>query len=309
MKLLVILLLSWLAPVALAQECNYSVSLNNFTGNVSDSAQTVAHAMTVARPTNSSTANCSNYHVYFGKGQANDYQRRAYNGTASLTYNLYRTVNQGNILKDFGDATNGEFITGSSDNPNTPTTLTFFVGFPDLNTIFTQSPAGVYTDVVPIHIYRVRQNGNIEYQTTRNLTISFNLPRYAELSIVPENSPHDANNTTYVMDFGTIEPAEELRADLWVKGNVGYGVMLSSINGGQLRLSAGGTSAVPYQIRVGSGSFFTPAPAGTQFTVAQRNAGTSTAGERYNLRVRLGNFGQLEDGDYQEVITITVQAW
>lgn len=297
------------AAAAWGQNCNYSVGLGNFTGNVGPVAQTVEHTATVTRPTNSSTANCTNYRVYFGKGNANSYQRRAYSGNSSLTYNLYRTVNQGNILKDFGDALTGEFLSGAVPTPNVAGSISFFVGFPDLNSIFTQSPAGVYTDVVPINFYQVRQNGNVEYVTTRNLTISFNLPRYAELSIVPENSPHDANNTTYVMDFGTIEPSEELRADLWVKGNVGYGVMLSSMNGGQLRLSAGGTSAVPYQIRVGSGSYFTPAPAGTQFTVAQRNAGTSTAGERYNLRVRLGNFGQLEDGDYQEVITITVQAW
>jgi len=183
------------------------------------------------------------------------------------------------------------------------------VGFPDLDSIFTQSPSGVYTDVVPIQFYRVRSNGQVEYDTTRYLTISFNLPRYAELSIVPENSPHDASSTTYVMNFGTMVQNEELRADLYVKGNVGYGVMLSSMNGGKLMPTSGGNSSVPYQIRVGNSGYLTPSPAGAQFTVAQRYFGTSSSGERYNLRVRLGNFSQLDDGDYQEVITITVQAW
>ena len=104
-----------------------------------------------------------------------------------------------------------------------------------------------------------------------------------------------------------MEQNEEMRADLRVKGNVGYGVMLSSMNGG--KLVGSGNTTVPYTIRVGSGSFFSPAPAGSQFTVAQRYFGTSTQGERYNVRVKLGTFGNLDDGDYQDVVTITVQAW
>ena len=294
---------------AIAQSCDYSITMGSFTGNVNDTEQTVSHTAVLTRPTNSSSSNCNEYRVYFGKGNANSYQRKAYNGQYSLNYNLYRTVNRGNILKEYSDASNGEFIANTANNPNTASTSTFFVGFPDLETIFSQSPAGVYTDVVPVMFYRVRQNGNIEYETTRNLTISFNLPRYAELSIFPVNAPDDVNSITYFMDFGTMAQNQELRADLRVKGNVGYGVMLSSMNGGKLMPTAGGNSIVPYQIKVGNGNYFTPSPAGSQFTVAQNNFGTASSGERYNLRVKLGTFGQLEDGDYQEVITITVQAW
>lgn len=306
MKILVILTsLLWLSATW-AQECNFNVSMNSFMGNVNDFPQVVGHSLALTR--GSSSANCENYRIYFGKGYANNYQRKAYSGIYSLNYNLYRTVNLGNILKDYGDASAGEFIAAQAPNTNTPYTSTFYVSIPDLDSIFTTSPSGVYTDVVPIHFYKVRANGTVEYETSRYLTISFNLPRYAELSIVPENAPHDATSTSYIMDFGTMEQNEELRADLRIKGNVGYEVSLSSMNGGKLTGGSGSTT-VPYQIRVGSGSYFSPTPAGAQYTVAQRYFGTSTGGERYNMRVKLGSFGQLADGDYQEVITITVRAW
>lgn len=303
MKLLVLLFMIIATTHSWSQDCGINISMNSFMGNVNDNPQTISHSLSLSRSSNST--NCDEYNIYFGKGYANNYQRKAYSGLYSLNYNLYRTVNQGNILKDHGDASNGEFLYLSAPVTNNAYTSTFYVGIPDLDSIFSTSPSGVYTDVIPIHFYRKKNNGTEEYQTSRYLTISINLPRYAELSIVPENSPHDPNSTTYVMDFGQMQQNQEMRADLVVKGNVGYGVMLSSMNGGKLKAS--GNTVVPYQIRVGSGGYFTP---GTwQSTVAQRYSGTSNSGERYNLKVKLGSFSNLDDGDYQDVITITVQAW
>jgi len=83
MKFLILMLVA-LSSTAFAQDCNYSVTMGSFTGNVSDNEQTVNHPIVVTRPTNSSTANCTNYRIYFGKGYANNYQRKAYNGIYSL---------------------------------------------------------------------------------------------------------------------------------------------------------------------------------------------------------------------------------
>lgn len=307
MRLLLLLSLWWSAA-ARAQDCGFTINMNSFVGNVGDTAQTNSHVATVTRGQNSADGNCSRFQVFFGKGLSNNYQRRAYSGTNSLAYNIYRSVSQGNILKDYGDAGPGEFLDVLSPAKFTAYSASFYISIPDLNSIFQSSPAGVYTDVVPLNFYNVKSNGTLEYQTTRYLTLSFNLPRYAELSIVPENSAHDRNATSYVMDFGVMEQNEELRADLWIKGNVGYGVMMSSLNGGRLAASGVSTS-VPYQIRVGNGGYQTLAGAGASYTMAQNPFSTSSQGERYSLRVKLGTFGQLEGGDYQDVITITVQAW
>lgn len=303
MRLIIFLLLTIGSTQTWSQDCGVNIQMNSFMGSVNDNPQTVAHSISLSH--SSPSSNCDEYNIYFGKGYANNYQRKAYSGLYSINYNLYSTINQGNILKDYGDASGGEFVYLPAPIRNTNYSSSFYVGIPDLDSIFSTSPSGVYTDVIPISFYSKRNNGQLRFQTTRYLTISFNLPRYAELSIVPENSPHDPNSTTYVMNFGQMQQNQEMRADLVVKGNVGYGVMLSSMNGG--KLNGSGTTIVPYQIKVGSGAYFTPGI--SQSTVAQRYSGTSNAGERYNLRVKLGNFANLDDGDYQDVITVTVQAW
>src|SRR5690606_27438395 len=158
------------------------------------SAQTLPYSLTLTRGQNSSNPNCANYHLYFSKGSANSYQRRAYSGSNSLPYNLYRDINRANILKDYGDAGASEFITGYAPNKFTPYTSTWYVGVPSLYENFTGAPAGVYTDTLPVNIYQVRNNGDIEFQTARWITLSFTIPRYVELSIVPQNQPHDATS-------------------------------------------------------------------------------------------------------------------
>jgi hypothetical protein len=184
--------------------------------------------------------------------------------------------------------------------------VTWYVGVDNLAKLFNFAP-GVYTDVVPINIYSVKSNGTLEYQTTRSLTLSFTIPRYAELSLVPENAPHNPSSTSYIMDFGTLESQEVLGADMRVVGNVGFGVMLSSQNGGRLM---NGTQQVPYMLSVDNAAYFIPTPAGAQYTVAMRGKGTNIAGQRYNIKVRIGTIPDTQlDGDYQDVLTITVQAW
>jgi hypothetical protein len=303
MKVLIIVL--FLSSTAYAQNCNYNVNTGNFTATLLPQAQVLPQEFTLSRPTNSSQSNCQTYHAYFGTGQANNYQRRAYAGSHSLTYNLYQAVTMGATLKDFGDAGPGEFITGFVPQPNVVNTSTFYVEVIDQSSSFA-IPPNTYTDVVPINIYAVRSNGNLELQATRFFTLSFTIPRYAEVSIVPVNAPHDPTATTYVMNFGEMTPHQELEADLRIKANVPYGLWISSLNGGQLRKNPS-TTSVPYQIRIGAGPYLTPTSSGQW--VLNENSPSTSSGRPYRLNVRLGNFSSLDDGDYEEAITLTVQAY
>lgn len=288
-----------------AQNCDYNLSLGNFTTSVQDVAQVLPHSLGLLRPQNSPGTPCENYRLYFAKGQANSYQRRAYSGGNSMTYNLYRTVSLGNVLKDFGDASANEYITGYAPSKNVNYQSTFYVEVKSKNTLF-NVPPGVYTDTLPVNVYAVRANGDIDYQASRWMTLAFTVPRYAELSIVPENSPHDPQSTVYIMDFGQMQPNQELRADLRIKANVPYGMRVTSANGGQLRKTPH-TTAVPYQIRLANGSWFTP-PNNSHW-LGQEYSGTSQSGRSYRIRVRLGTFATLDDGDYQDTLTFTVEAY
>lgn len=289
-----------------AQNCNYNANVDFFSGTVSNVEQMVTHKITVSRPGNTPGPNCGNFRVYAGKGQANSYDRKAYSGSHFVSYNIYTSVSGGSIIKDFGDAGLGEFLSASVPQPNSPEEVPFYIRLPDILSIFAK-PAGVYTDVIPLNIYAVRNNGNIQFQTQRFMTVSINIPRYAELSLVSQNAPHDPNSTVYTMDFGQLQTNAELMADLIVVGNVGFSVLMSSQNGSQLMNQQ---ASVPYQIKVGQAPYLSLSPAGAHFQTAMRYNGTQIQGERYPIRVRLGTVAsQLPTGQYQDTVTVTIQVW
>lgn len=309
--LFLFLSLSW-SMMASAQWCDYSIGIDSYYPvNISTTQQTLPYSMTLTRGQNSSGSNCPYYRVYFAKGAANSYQRRAYSGSDSIPYNFYKEVNRTTILKDFADAGATEFIPGHAPNKHTPYTSTWYVGVPGIYDNFTSARAGTYTDSLPINIYQVRNNGDVEFQLAAWITISIIVPRYVEMSLVDQNQPHNSSSTMYIMDFGTMSSNQELRADLRVVGNVGYGVSLSSQNGGKLkRTNSSGGTQIPYTIRVGSTGYFSPTNPNTPYFLFDTNSPTSLSGQRYEVRVRLGNVPQNpDDGDYEEVITLTVQAY
>ncbi len=288
-----------------AQQCDYNIQAPSFAANLTRANQTLESSMSVSRGS-SSTPNCGTARIYTGKGQANSYDRRAYSGGNSVPYNLYSSINLGNPLKDYPEAVAGEYIEVFMSSSNAAVPVTAYVALPNLDTIFS-TPPGVYTDVIPFHYYAVRSNGSLDLQTSRYVTISIQIPRFAELSLVSQNAPHDAAATQYIMDFGALETGKERRADLIVLGNVGFGVLMSSQNGGRL---VNGVSHVQYRLQIGNGPQLNLSPAGNQYQVIQRPTATTLAGSRYPLNITLQNVPtSLATGAYEDVITITVQAW
>ncbi len=312
MKLRLIFLIFIFSLPSFSQDCSYSIDIDSFFPvTISETQQTLPYSLRLTRGQTSSGPNCENYRLYFGKGNANSYQRQAFSGSNTVNYNLYKEVNRNTILKDFSDAGTTEFITGFAPNKFTPYTSTWYVGVPSIFDNFASAPAGVYTDVLPVNVYQVRNNGNVEFQTARFLTLSFTVPRFVQVSIVDQNQPHDSSSTTYTMDFGELSSNQLLRADLRVVGNVGYSVSLTSTNGGVLKnTKPNSSSEVSYSIRVAGGSFFSPTNANSPYFLFDTNSSTDISGNRYPLRVRLGNVASnLDDGDYSESLIFTIQAY
>lgn len=312
MKLALLFFIFLISLPSFAQSCAYSIDIDSyFPATISETQQTLPYSLRLTRGQTSSGPNCKNYHLYFGKGNANSYQRQAFSGSNSINYNLYKEVNRATILKDFSDAGSTEFITGYAPQKNKPYTSTWYVGVPSIYDDFSSTPAGVYTDVLPVNVYQVRNNGNIEFQTARFVTLSFTVPKFVEMSIVDRNQPHDSSSTTYTMDFGELNSNQQLQADLRVVGNVGYSVSLTSTNGGVLKnTKPESSSEASYSIQVGGNSFFSPTNANSPYFLFDTNSPTDISGNRYRLKVKLGNVPtELDDGDYTESIIFTVQAY
>lgn len=289
---------------ALAQNCNYNVSLNNFVGEVQDGQQAAVHSLSISK--NNNSANCENFRVFFGKGNANSYNRKVFGGTGQVDYNIFKESGLNTVLKDQGEAGAGEYLEGSLPNANTSYSFNFFFKIVDLDSVFSDGP-GYFNDLIPVSVYSVKNNGDLQYQTTRYMNVTIVIPRYAELSLGPANAPHNPATTSHIMDFGILQTNEEEEAVLNVKGNVGFGVYMASQHGGKL---VNGASEIPYTIDVanlGPRSLSNP---GQAYYITQRNSRTPESGTAYALKVRIGNVPANPDsGDYQDVITITVTAW
>jgi len=299
-----ILILTLMSFLSWGQNCRFTASASNFIGEIDVTEQAVSHSFTLRRRSNSQ--NCRNFRAYFGKGNANSYNRKVYTYNNNLDYNLYQESALNTILKDFGDAGAGEYIEGNLANRNTNYDFNFFVKLIDFDSVFSKGP-GFYNDLIPISIYSIKNNGTLVFQRTIYMNVQIIIPRYAELSVGSIGTTHDPTNTTYVVDFGTIQDNEVQNARLSIKGNVGFGIYMSSMNGGKL---VNGNSNVGYQVKLNTTNYQTLSNPNQQYYITQKNTGTSQNGDNYIVSLRLGTLPQnAENGTYEDTITVTVNAW
>lgn len=305
MKLVVLIITFFVTCSAYAATCSFNISVGNFVGTISTAQQAVATNFTISR--NSNNKNCETFRAYFSTGSSGSYNRQAFGSGQSIPYNLYSDSSLTGVLKDQADAVQiGEYVEGTLPSKDVTGSFNFYVKQVDLDSVFTTG-AATFSDNVQISFYNLKSNGVLEYQTTVSFNIQLIIPRYAELSLVSLNAAHDPTATQFVMDFGNLTSRDIRSASLNVKGNVGFGVYMSSQNGSKL---VNGSSVVPYQIKVGPTSYVSLQSAGQEVYMFERNTGTSTTAENYPLYVQLGNVPtNAQTGNYLDVITVVVKAW
>lgn len=305
MKVIILLLICLISSITYAQNCRYRIGSNNFVGTLQDSIQAVSYSFTIRRRSNSN--NCKNFRAYVSRGNSTNYNRFAQQGSNTVPYNLYSDSSLQTVLKDYPDAVNaGEYIAGNLANRNTNYSFNFFVKLVDLDSVFSSGP-GHFGDNIQISFYGVRNNGSLVYQRTAYVYYQIIVPRYAELSLVPLSGNHDPSVTLHTVNFGNLTSNDVKSATLNVKGNVGFGVYMSSQNGSKLKNAS---SEVPYQIRVGPSSYKTLSTPGNNVYMFQRNSGTSQNAESYPIDVKLGSVpGNAATGNYSDNVTVTVTAW
>lgn len=289
-----------------APECDYNFSLSNATVQVTGTPQVIQLNYTISRRTGQS-GRCENYRIFFSKGQANSYQRKAYfSSQYSLDYNLHSNINQNGVLKDFNDALSTvEYLPGTMPQENTNYSGSFFISVPALTT---QTPAasGIYTDSVQVSAYGFKtENGQYSFEAVQNFTVSLINNKKVDVSVIDEGGPFDASSTSKVIDFGNLELNSERGADIRVVSNTPYQIKVSSQNNGKLALS---TSSVLYQMKSNNSTVGLASSQSSPVTLGTGNA-TNSAGDRYNVRFKIiEDVENKPSGLYQDVITITTLA-
>lgn len=288
-------------------ECDYHFQVGNATLEIMDNSQVVQQNLTVNRGKNSPDGRCKLYRVFFSKGLANNYQRKAFSDNgSSINYNLHQAINQSGILKDFGDAvTSNEFIEGQAPEKNTNYLNHFFVSVPGLAGNVIRS--GIYSDNIQISIYGFNENsGNYLFEETGTLTVLFFVSKKLQVSLLDEGGAFDPSSTSKVLDFGYLTQNAEKAADLRVLSNGPYQIKISSQNNGRLKLAAGDT--ISYSLKVNNTNV---ALSGTSSSPVAIGSGTTTtnAGDKFNLKVRITEGTQNKSaGQYQDILTITAIA-
>ena len=303
MKFIILILMS-LSFNLYAQNCTYTLTMINAANEILDSSQVIQQPFNLRRG-NANQASCGNYRVYFSKGLANSYQRRAFTWWGqSLTYNLHKGVNQSGVLKERNDAvTSNEYVEGLSPNKDTTYTNNYFISIPGKsgNSI----PAGYYYDVIQATVYTIN-NGFLIYETSDNVTLLFLVSQNLQVSIIDEGGTFDASSTSKVLDFGFLTQNAEKGADLRVVSNGSYQLKVSSQNNGQLKLSSG--DLISYSLRVNGSTVNLSGTSGNPVQIGSGDA-TNNAGDLYNLKVKITeNTANKSAGMYQDIITITAIA-
>jgi hypothetical protein len=303
MKKILMLGMLVLSPLSWGDsDCDYHLSLSNATVQVLDASQTLQQQISVYRGALSSNKNCNNYRIFFSKGLANSYQRKAFSlWGSSINYNLHSNINQSGILKDYGDAlTSAEFLSGTANDRYTTYNNQYFVSVPGIANGTVKS--GTFLDIVQVSVYSLANNGKYIFEETLGLTTIYIIPKIIQISLIDENGTFDPSATTKVLDFGILAKGQEKGADLRIVSNSSYRVSVSSSNAGALK-SAGG-SLIKYSMKVnGSGVSL------SNSTTLGSGDETDATGDRYNLKFQItDDTGNLPAGLYQDNLTITATA-
>jgi spore coat protein U-like protein len=225
-----------------------------------------------------------------------------------MYYNIYDNSTSRTVLKDLtAQPTSSEVLSGSFDiNDNTAMDLSFVVIL-DMD----QFPlAGTYLDEVAIELYGGSPE-NPDSPTpldTTTMSLSATMDPVMEMSLVPEGGTFNPSINDLTLDFGILSVGDSRAADLLVRSNSTYSVLLRSANGGKMPIQSdpADTSEVPYLLSVNGNSL--DLSGGTDQT-AVPSAGPSTEnGARYTLEVEILDFGMATEGLYSDILTITLMA-
>jgi spore coat protein U-like protein len=302
-RLILFLITIWSFHTA-GQSCQMNFSSSNFVSHIDNSTQSLAHSLNVRRSNNS--INCRNIRVYFSRGNSNNYNRTAKNGSKIVPYNLYKESSLNNILKDFGDAGLNEYISYTIDEQNINYSFDFFIKVVDLDSVFANGP-GYYNDLIEVKLYSEKNNGDLVYQTSTWINIQIIIPRYAEISLGSIGSSHDPSSTQHIMSFGTLSTGKVVQAALNVKSTVSFGVYMTSLNGSLLK---NGSTSIPYKINVNNSGYRSLSNPGQSYYITQRNINDPVNFETIPIFAQVGVLPPNPDsGEYSDVITITVTPW
>ena len=287
-----------------AQDCQYQFNQNQINVNYNGATLTTYFTLNIDRPNSANPSPiCDRFAFFFGMGNANSYQRKVFKNGQTIGYTLEK-INPTGTLKAFGDhSSENEFLSDTIALGQSKV-ITGLFKMPQQNM---PGGAGHYQDVVNVTVFGYQSASSYKQGMTKQLVINVQTTTSIDLSIVPQGGAYDSSSTSSILNFGELELNDEMGADLIVKSNTGYRVRVSSANGGNFK-HANQLVYIPYTFNFAGSAIGMTLSALFPVTVVNNTTGSAAAGDRYNMRVKIGSVAGKATGEYSDVITVTVIA-
>ncbi|MCF7946048.1 MAG: spore coat protein U domain-containing protein [Spirochaetia bacterium] len=222
---------------------------------------------------------------------------------SNLEYQLYDASEQ-HILKDLSGYTeNTDLLYLTAINPGT-ITVEYILSIPGSQF----PPGGTYSDEITVQSYIVDGPDNYTLKDTKTFIFSTMVNSYIRIALVSSGSPFSFSTSDLNLDFGELLPGKMRSFDTIVESSVPYTVFLSSENSGAMVLdsSPNSGSEIPYTLRF-NGDLITVSST-EEIVLTSSDTPTEGEGMRYPTEITIGNFGDVETGTYQDILTFTIEA-
>lgn len=164
--------------------------------------------------------------------------------------------------------------------------------------------AGSYTGTLTISLYSgLFASGTYMGQDMINIIVT--VGEIIDVAVVPKGLPFDYTSKNINMDFGYLE-ADSLRSlDIVARANTSYGVSITSFNGGIMKNDdIQDSSAIPYELSIDGSPL--SLSAGIAIPIASGASATTSDGTRYRMDARILPFDFPTEGEYSDVLTVTI---
>ena len=301
MKKLLFLLIFFISLQTSAQvNCNLTLLVDDINFTWDGSSKVVTGNISLRR--GNRRPSCRLFKIGFSQGLAGNYNRRMFNGSNYLEYNIYKNSSTNSELKAFADFSNNfnDHIYVFFPNNQSTVVTTFEARLPNPNDGRSFIKKGSYIDNITATATSIFGSS---LSSSDNFNVSVFVPTEIDISLVNTGASFNKNATTYSMDFGTLEQGEIKSVDLKVRSNAGYNVELSSVNGGALKhLTV--SDNINYQMKV-NGNTQTFPGANSPLSIGSASGVTNEDGTNFTLSFQIGDPENKASGQYQDTITIT----
>lgn len=261
---------------------------------------------TVIVKANTQPGGCS-FFITADYGSASSFSTRALRmGGYQWPFQLSKDLAATQVLKTLSDASgNDSVLTGTmpaSSGNDYQVSLNFWV---TLNTANPWLRYGNYTDNMTLRLYKGTLASNT-LERTINLSVNYNAPKRADLSLVPSGGSFALTDTDEILDFGPLSTGAVRSCDIVMKTNAGYTLFASSANNSRLKHLTM-NQYVPYTTTF-SGTTVNLGSSATNPVQVERVLGVSPpTGFVKPVSVTIGSTAGAQSGNYQDIITLTVQ--